>query len=470
MSQPLWYMTATETARRIANKEISAVDVIDSHLTRLDDINPKINAITRPLHKQAREAAFKADVAVKNNHVLGPLHGVPITIKDNVDVIDQTSPNGVIAFQSLMAGANSPVVDNLLKAGAIPIGRTNTPEFSLRWHTNNPLFGNTINPWNRNLTPGGSSGGASASLAVGIGCIGHGNDLGGSLRYPAFCTGLATIRPTQGRIPAFNPTAAEERPLLMQLMSTQGPIARSIADVRLGLDAMAKGDIRDPFWVPAPMPNTPSGRSLKVALIKNVPGTPIAPEVLIAIQKAGDILGEAGYQVEEIEPPELSRCLEVWAGLITSETRSVMGSAMRKFGSEDIVRSLNYFESFTPKYGLEEYIRLASERTRLIRLWSLFLENFPLIVGPVSNIPPFAPNEDVGTKDEASKIFHAQGLLVSINLLGLPAVAVSTGLHDGQPLGVQIIASRFCESLCLDAAQSIEESVGPLTPINPHWI
>jgi amidase len=415
-----------------------------------------------------RAAAEKADAAVARGDALGPLHGVPVTIKDNIDIAGQTSPNGVVALKDLLADANSPVVDNLLAAGAIPIGRTNAPEFSLRWHTDNPLFGATINPWHPDRAPGGSSGGASASLAAGVGCIAHGNDLGGSLRYPAYCTGLATIRPTQGRIPAFNPTASEERPPLMLLMSAQGPIARSVADVRLGLKVMAARDTRDPWWVPAPLLGPAPEPPIKVALVTNPPGTPVSPDVAAAVERAGDLLQAAGYAVDRVAPPELDRCAEVWAGLITSETRAVMGKTMRELGSPDIVRSLDYFESFTPAYDLAGYMGLAGERIRLLRAWLQFLETYPLIVGPVSNIPPFRPNEDVGSRDAVERIFRAQGLMVSVNLLGLPAAAVCTGLQDGQPSGVQIIGLRYREDLCLDAAQAIEDAVGQVTPIDPR--
>lgn len=468
MSGELWSLGAGETAARIANREVSAAEVIEAHLARLDAVNPRLNAVTRPLHDQARSSAQAADAAVARGDALGPLHGVPVTIKDNVDIAGQTSPNGVTALKDLMAEANSPVVDNLLAAGAIPIGRTNAPEFSLRWHTDNPLFGATVNPWHPDRTPGGSSGGAAASLAAGIGCIAHGNDLGGSLRYPAYCTGLATIRPTQGRIAAFNPTAGAERPPLMLLMSTQGPLARSVADVRLGLEVMSARDPRDPWWVPAPLDGPAPQAPIRVALVTNPPGTPVAPEVAAAVERAGALLSAAGHAVDRVDPPELEHCAEVWAGLITSETRAVMGKTMRELGSEDIIRSLDYFESFTPEYDLAGYMHLAGERTRLMRNWLQFLETYPLIVGPVSNIPPFPPNQDVGGRDEVERIFRAQGLMVSINLLGLPSAAVCTGLRDGQPSGVQIIATRYREDLCLDAAQTIEDAVGRVTPIDPR--
>ena len=468
MAEELWRLGAGETAARIAAREVSAAEAVESHLERMDEVGPGLNAVTRRLHGPARAAAREADAALARGEAAGPLHGVPVTIKDNADIAGQTSPNGVPALRDLVAEANSPVVDNLLRAGAVVIGRTNTPEFSLRWHTDNPLFGATVNPWDPGITPGGSSGGASASLAAGIGCVAHGNDLGGSLRYPAYCTGLATIRPTQGRIPAFNPASAGERPPAMLRMSTQGPICRSVADTRLALAAMSAGDRRDPWWVPAPLEGPAPAAPIRVALVRNPPGTPLDPSVAWALDRAGAALEAAGYAVEEADPPELARCVEVWTGAIASETRAMMGETVRAQGSADIARTLDYFESRHPAVDLAGYMGLLAERTRLARAWGLFLEDRPLVVGPVSNIAPFRPNEDVGPRAEWERIFDAQGLLVAVNLLGLPAAAVCAGLYDGLPTGVQVVGPRFREDLCLDAAEAIEAAAGRVTPIDPR--
>jgi amidase len=169
--------------------------------------NPAINAIVVDLSAQAIEAARAADRALAQGATPGKLQGVPVTIKINIDVEGQANSNGVVAFKDNIAPGDSPVTANLKKAGAIIIGMTNTPEFSMRGFTDNPLYGPTLNPWDSTITCGGSSGGAGASIASGIGAIAHGNDIGGSLRWPAYCNGIATIKPTQGRIPAFNPSA-----------------------------------------------------------------------------------------------------------------------------------------------------------------------------------------------------------------------------------------------------------------------
>jgi Asp-tRNA(Asn)/Glu-tRNA(Gln) amidotransferase A subunit family amidase len=174
-----------------------------------------------------------------------------------VDYEGRPNPNGVPAQMNIIAPSDAPVVRNLKKAGAIVIGLTNTPEFSFRGFTDNPLHGLTLNPWDPDITCGGSSGGAGAAVAAGIGTIAHGNDIGGSLRWPAHCNGITTIKPTQGRIPAYNQSAAAERPMLAHLMSAQGPLARSVADLRLALEVMSQRDPRDPWWVPAPLSHRP---------------------------------------------------------------------------------------------------------------------------------------------------------------------------------------------------------------------
>ena len=204
---PVWQWSAVDTAAAIRNGAISAVETVEAHLERMRAVNPRLNAVVVDLSEEALKAAHAADKQRARGGALGLLHGVPITIKENVDYEGRPNFNGVPANKDLVAPSDSPVVRNLKKAGAIVIGLTNTPEFSFRGFTDNPLHGLTLNPWDPNITCGGSSGGAGSAVAAGIGTIAHGNDIGGSLRWPAHCNGVATIKPTQGRIPAFNGSA-----------------------------------------------------------------------------------------------------------------------------------------------------------------------------------------------------------------------------------------------------------------------
>ena len=245
---PVWQWSALQTAAAIRLGAIPSTEVIEAHIARMRDVNPKLNAVVVDLSEEALRASKAADNARTKQRELGPLHGVPITIKENVDYEGRPNPNGVAAQMNIIAPSDAPVVRNLKKAGAIVIGLTNTPEFSFRGFTENPLHGLTLNPWDPDITCGGSSGGAGAAVAAGIGTIAHGNDIGGSLRWPAHCNGVVTIKPTQGRVPAYNQSAAAERPMLAHLMSAQGPLARSVGDVRMALEVMSQRDPRDP-WV-----------------------------------------------------------------------------------------------------------------------------------------------------------------------------------------------------------------------------
>src|ERR671930_1008830 len=268
MDKPLWQATAVEVAAGIREKRFSCSEVMASVVERIRALNPKLNAIVTDLTDQALAEAAAADRALKDLAAPGPLFGVPVTIKVNIDVEGQATTNGLAAFANLIAPGDSPLVRNLRRAGAIIVGRTNTPEVSMRVTTVNPLHGRTMSPWHPDASPGGSSGGAGVAAAVGFGPIHHGNDIGGSLRCPAFTNGVATVKPTPGRLPAFNPSATAERGLAAQLMSVQGTIARTVDDVRLGTRVMAQHDPRDPWWVPAPFDGAPLAPPIRVAVTR----------------------------------------------------------------------------------------------------------------------------------------------------------------------------------------------------------
>ena len=229
----LWRLSAAELASLIRKREVSAVQAAQSALARLDAVNSRINAVVDHRPEDALSQAAALDQRLARGEDPGPLAGVPVTVKVNVDQAGYATTNGVTLQKDVIAQANNPVVDNLLRAGAVVLGRTNTPAFSLRWFTSNQLHGDTRNPRNAALTPGGSSGGAAAAVAAGIGHIAHGTDIAGSIRYPAYACGVHGLRPTLGRVAAFN-AALPERSLGGQITAVSGPLARSIADLRLG--------------------------------------------------------------------------------------------------------------------------------------------------------------------------------------------------------------------------------------------
>ena len=467
MERELWRWDAVELAAAIRTRKVSSREAVQSVLERLEAVNPAINAVTVVLAEPALADADAADAAVKRGDALGMLHGVPVTIKENVDQTGQATTNGIVAYKDVIARSDSPPVANWKRAGAVIVGRTNTPAFSLRWDTDNALRGRTFNPWARERTPGGSSGGAASALASGIAPLAHGNDLGGSVRYPAYCCGVAGIRPTLGRVPAYNQTAGEERPPALQLMSVQGPLARRVRDVRLGLAAIAQRDPRDPWWVPAPLEGPPAARPIRVALSVDPAKQGVHPDVAAAVRAAGGALAEAGYAVEEVDPPDVAGAAACWVALIGAELRHVTLPYILKHGDADVIRCTEVTLAQGPDLGLDAYLKSLGDRSKHVRDWMLFFERYPLVVGPVSTEPPFTVGFDVESLERTRDVLRAQRLLVAVNLLGLPAVSVPTGVWGGLPLGVQVIGARYREDLCLDAAEVIEAQRGLPTPIDP---
>jgi amidase len=461
MATPIWQWSAVDTAGAIRDGRVSSEEVVQAHIDRMRAANPALNAVVVDLSAQAIEAARAADRARAQRATLGKLHGVPVTIKINIDVEGQANSNGVIAFKDNIAPADSPVVANLKQAGAIVIGMTNTPEFSMRGFTDNKLYGMTRNPWDSVITCGGSSGGAGASMAAGIGAIAHGNDIGGSLRWPAYCNGIATIKPTQGRIPAFNPSALAERPLMAQFMSAQGPLAREVRDVRLGLEVMSQRDIRDPWWVPAPLEGPPLATPIRVALARIPDDMETDKAVIALLFTAAEHLANAGYDVVETELPDLAGTWKLWCDLIMTELSVMQEVQMREHGSADFSRTLDGFLKMATIHDRRGYMEAISYRSRVLRNWLAFLESYPVILTPLSVKRTPAADADLGGDARVRSLFwNDLRFMSSINVLGLPAAVVPIGLVEGTPVGVQLIGSRYREDVCLVAAEAIEAKVG----------
>ena len=466
---PLWAWDATTLARAIRLRQVSSREAVQAALDRCAAVNPRINAVVTLLPDEALAAADAADAAVARGEEVGPLHGVPVTTKVNVDQAGQATDNGCVGLKDLVAPADSAVVGNLRHAGAILFGRTNAPAFSLRWYTDNAIHGRTLNPWSKDHTPGGSSGGASASLAAGIGAIAHGNDLGGSVRYPAYATGLVGLRPSHGRVPSFNPTQAAERQMSGQVMSVQGPLARRVADARLALLAMSKGDARDPWWVPAPLEGPPPERPIRVAMSVDPVGAGVHPEVAAAVRKAGALLVEAGYAVEEIDPPDFAGVAADRAAWSYTEARAFMTGPMQQYGDENAQRAFRLLTEAHPKLDMDGLMRVQARRTGQQRAWAVFMQRYPIILCPVSGEPPLPQGLDIQGEAEMARVLRAQVFLFAMPHLGIPSISVPTGLTaDGLPMGVQIITPRFREDLALDAAEAIEARCAMPTPIDPR--
>ncbi|HVL57937.1 MAG TPA: amidase family protein [Burkholderiaceae bacterium] len=463
----LWRLDATALAQGIRAGEFSSRDAVASCLQRLHAVNPALNAVVDLRDDEALAEADAADRASAQERASRPLHGVPVTVKVNVDFAGRATTNGIVALRNAIAPAHSPVVSNLLGAGAVVIGRTNTPAFSMRWFTDNDLYGRTLNPWDAAVTPGGSSGGASAAVAAGIGPIAHGNDFGGSVRYPAYCTGVFGLRPSFGRVPAFLPSAAEERPLSAQLMSVQGPLARSVRDLRLALQAFAAFDPRDPWWVPAPLQGLPLDPPIRVAVTTTAGMTDVDAAVVDAVRRAARWLAEAGYAIDEVEPPDMAEAAALWDTLAQGEALHFLAAQLERTADEGMRRAFGFMTQRTPRLDAFGHMKALARRTTLIRRWQLFLQQYPLVLAPVSGEPPFPQGLDVESQRSMDRVLAAQAPQFSVPLLGLPAVAVPTGVAGGVPIGVQIIGRRFREDTILDAAAAIEQRYASPTPIDP---
>ena len=461
----LWRRDAVALSQLIRTRQVSAREVIEAHLARLQEMNPQLNAVVLALAAEARAAADEADRALARGNALGPLHGIPVTTKVNTDQAGCPTDNGVVTFKDLVAEHDSPTVANLKKAGAIVIGRTNTPAFSMRWHTDNALHGATRNPWNAQHTAGGSSGGAAAAVAAGITPIGQGNDIAGSVRYPAYCCGLVGLRPSYGRVPAFNLTSPGGRRISSQLMAVQGPLTRSVRDARVALAAMAAGDPNDPRWVDVPLVGPAPKRPIRVALVVDPAGRGASQTAQDAVREAGGWLANAGYAVEEIEPPELGLVADLWAKIAMDDAIRGLEPAIAAYGDEGIKKAMALWRQMHPPAGAQGVLEALAERERLLRLWQLFLEAIPVIVMPSSGEPPFPVGFDIVDLPALQRIWRAQLPQLAIPVLGLPAVAVPTGLREGLPMGVQVVAGRYREDLCLDAADIILAQAALPVPI-----
>lgn len=461
----LWRLSATELAARIRRREVSATEAARSALGRLEAVNPRINAVIAEMPDQALAAAAAVDAALARGEDPGPMAGVPVTVKVNVDQAGFATTNGLRIQKDLVAGQDNPVVANLKRAGAVIVGRTNTPAFSLRWFTRNGLHGHTRNPRDPSITPGGSSGGAAAACTAGIGAVAHGTDIGGSVRYPAYACGIQGLRPTIGRIPAWNPSGPE-RAIGAQLMAVSGPLARSIADLRLALAAMSQPDARDPWWTPAPLEGPPAPK--RAALCIAPEGMPTAPEVAAALQDAAQRLRAAGWTVEELDTlPPLAEPAQLQAMLWLAETRRGLNAAIAREDDPDANAVYAYMERLCPVPDLFGFQDALTKRATLLRQWTLFLERFPVVLMPVSGALPFRDNSDVESFEGFQRIMAAQLPQVGLPLLSLPGLTVSTGLVGTVPVGVQLVGGRYREDLLLAAGEAIEAGGTPPAPIDP---
>ena len=448
----IWKLTATELKQKIAKGEISAREATESHLTRMDQVNEKLNAVVETCESDALKEADAVDKKRKNGDQLGELAGVPVTVKVNVDQKGYATTNGLNVQKDLIAETDNPVVSNLRKAGAIIIGRTNTPAFSLRWFTRNSIHGHTKNPLNPSITPGGSSGGAAAAVAAGIGTIGHGTDIAGSIRYPAYACGIHGLRPSLGRVAAHN-FSGPDRFIGAQLMAVSGPLARSIEDLEVGLKVMATQDYRDPWNVNVPL--TGETYAKRIAFCDAPEGIMVDVRIQKAIRDVLIKLEEAGWEADEVKLPPLRSAMENQLILWMAEMDKSARQLVEKENDPDAVLIYDRLQKISKYKSSDQIMTALQERANLTRQWKKFLFDYPLLLCPVSCSLPFDDLQDVQSEEGFKQIIEDQILQIGLPFMGLPGLTVTTERNEDRPVGVQLVASHFREDILLNAAKII---------------
>ncbi len=467
MSQEPWKLSAAELAGAIRAGRLSSRAIVDAHLDRIATVNDAVNAVTRVFVDEARAAADAADARLAAGEPVGSLHGVPVTIKENIDVAGSPTTHGLVSLKDAVPEADAPAVGHLKAAGAIVIGRTNMPDYGLRWHTDNGLHGATLNPWNPSRTPGGSSGGEAAALATGMTPLGLGNDMGGSTRQPAICCGVAGLRPSTGRVSrTLSVDSADPPAFYEQVACVNGPMARRVADLRLALSVLQQPDPADPVWMPAAA--APEPEVLRVGLVIDPmmgSGNGVDEAVADATRRAGAALEDAGYAVEAVEAPLVAEAGEVIQRIGVAEIIGYLDDILDLMSPDAGAFLRNAARDDVPT--LESYRDAIAERHRIAAVWSRLLDEYPLIVGPVSTMEAFPVGFDTESPETTWRVIRSLYFTEISNLVGLPSVAVPVSVTGGLPQGVQVIGRRFDDERCLDAAEAIERVADVETPIDP---
>ncbi|MCW3843956.1 amidase [Micromonospora yasonensis] len=462
----LWQLGALEIASAIRNRETTSIAVLDALRARIEQVNGHLNAVVARLDDSATAAAIAADRAVADGAPLGPLHGVPITVKENIDVAGCPTTHGAAAFGQALAPREAPVVERLRAAGAIPFARTNMPDFGVRAHTDSSLHGRTHNPWHEEVTAGGSSGGEASAIASGMSPLGVGNDVGGSVREPANRCGIVAVKPSTGVVPHASSIPPEEALITYQLMLAQGLLARRVADLRAGLLAVAGPHPRDPLALPVTLADPGPDARLRIAVAAEPAGCHVDPAIAAAVRAAGDRLAAAGHIVEEAAPTGYERTGDLWAALLMNDFRVLLPALEGVIGPGSKAY-LAYAQELLPPLDSATVTMMHLERHAAELHWHRFLSDWDVLLTPAGATPPPRHDADIASLDGLRTALDLLRPLLPANLLGLPAAVVPCGTAYGLPVGAQFTARRFGDLTALAAAQAVEDAHGLVTPIDP---
>lgn len=460
-------LSLVEMAAKIRAREISPVDAVDAHLRRIEEVNPAINAFITLVADQARAEALEAEAKLMRGEATGPLFGVPLSIKDSLDVAGQPTWCGSRFFGQI-ATRDSATARNFRNAGAILLGKTNTPEFLANYESDNHIIGRTNNPWNLDYTSGGSSGGEAAAIASFCSAGGMGSDGGGSVRVPAHFCGIAGLKPTPGRVSAAGHVPAINHP--GGLLGVVGPMGRSVRDVRALFEATSAYDFEDPFAAPVPLRDA-SNESPRIGVMEQFLKVPVQEPVRQAVLQAAGLLRDAGYTVDEFQPRNLERAPNVWSFFFTD----LPSRATAKFiaGREDHAHwtGTEFLSKIlaTPEPSALQVVDMLAERDRIRIDLMRQMDDFPVILLPVAGVPAFKHRERKwDTPLKKIGLFEAMMPVTAFNLTGFPALTVPMSFSpEGLPIGIQLVARPYGEELLLAVGERLEAARGKL-PVVPR--
>jgi Asp-tRNA(Asn)/Glu-tRNA(Gln) amidotransferase A subunit family amidase len=455
------YGTLAEITQEIRSKKISSVEITELHLKRIEALQPKLNAFVHLDAEGAREQARAAESLILRGAQLGPLHGVPLTIKSCIDVAGWSCPAGSLLRRTDVAKLDAPLVSRLKAAGAILLGNTNTPEFLMAYETDNLLTGKTSNPWNLAHSAGGSSGGEAAAIAAGCSAGGVGSDGGGSIRVPAHFCGICGLKPTPGRVPAtghFPPGAGA-----FSWIGVVGPMARTIADVRLLFEVMAGPDAGDALSAPVPWRAYRESelRGMRIGILESdVLGVATA-ETCAAVERAAKSLGERGFTVKPFRLNGLDRALDLWWFFFGP----VIGNLIRHSvaGHEGQISPMlrEYLSCATSgnSITLDQFTKACADRDVVRADILRQMRDTPVLLSLVSTSPAFRHGQ--GNYHPGTGYRDTMRFSQWLNLTGFPGASVPVGVsNEGLPIGVQVIGRPFEDELVLAVAEALEQARG----------
>jgi Asp-tRNA(Asn)/Glu-tRNA(Gln) amidotransferase A subunit family amidase len=458
------FLSAVSMAEKVRRKDLSPVELVEAHLARIEKLNPKLNAFVQVAAEGARRQARLSEQAVLNGETLGPLHGVPITIKSSIEVKGLRSEAGTRLRKGVIASRDAPLVSRLRQAGAIVLGATNTPELLMAWETDNLLYGRTNNPWDLSRTPGGSSGGEAAAIAAGCSAGGVGSDGGGSIRVPAHFSGICGLKPTPGRIPATGHFPTSVGPFA--LLGVVGPMARTVADTKVLFEVMQGPDDGDPSAAPVPIrwPTNVELKKCRVGYFEDDGRAPVTAETAEAVRTAAAALKAAGFKVEKFRPDGLEQARRLWWQFFGIAGGMLLGPMIkgREADQSPILKEFSSWVAAEPSHTgqtlLETWIMRDVVRMEVFAQ----MREYPVLLCPVASVPAFRHGERSWEIDgKTVGYLDAWSYCEWFNLLGTPGAVVPVGRSkDGLPIGVQIVAQPWQEELVLAVAAELEAQLG----------